>query len=169
MKGLGLVALLALVAVGQAVRADNLTTDPTHIPAGFQWGELNPTPVTFNLNGGSTASISNFELTASTNQPSIPLQTGMVSSFFDVFFELTIQPSGGSPSTTAESFFDIFADLNISPPSTNGSTTTYDTQMTQLDITLPGNMKLNELPSTGQTSVTNVGGSEFRINSFFDI
>jgi hypothetical protein len=49
---------------------------------------------------------------------------------------------------------------------------TFNTQMTQLDVDLGGGMKIRidpTTPSVGQTTISDAGGGQFRINSFFDI
>ena len=56
-----------------------------------------------------------------------------------------------------------------------GATRFFDTEMTQLDIsggTLPSGVLVRESPtlaSTGQTSIEDLGGGLFKIDSFFDI
>ena len=56
-----------------------------------------------------------------------------------------------------------------------GNTRFFDTEMLQLDIsggTLPFNVVIREsptLPSLGETTITDIGGGDFRIDSFFDV
>src|SRR4029077_4306857 len=88
---------------------------------------------------------------------------------------------------TATSFFDVFVDVDLNgtlynnlpavgtetintPHDNLTSSTTFNTEMTQLDITGPGFLLRESptLPSTGQTTITDTGG-QFHINSFFDI
>jgi hypothetical protein len=56
-----------------------------------------------------------------------------------------------------------------------GNTSFFDTEMLQLDLsggTLPAGVMIREsptLPSLGQTSITDLGGGQYRIDSFFDV
>ncbi len=56
---------------------------------------------------------------------------------------------------------------NETPP-----TGTFDTEMLQLDLTGPGGVMIRESPtkaSTGQTTITDIGGGMYHIDSFFDV
>jgi hypothetical protein len=49
---------------------------------------------------------------------------------------------------------------------------TFNTEMLQLDINAGGGIRIRESPtlaSTGQTTITDIGGGNFRIDSFFDV
>jgi PEP-CTERM motif len=97
---------------------------------------------------------------------------------------------GGGGSFSAMSFFDVFVDVTLDGNhySANGvghfsdngadnlpSTSTFNTEMLQLDISgggLPAGVEIRESPtlaSPGTTMVTDIGGGQFRIDSFFDI
>jgi hypothetical protein len=99
-------------------------------------------------------------------------------------------PPLGSPPATIDSFFDVFTEVSLDGGQTWMPETAtaiariresptlpslYDTEMLQLDIsggTLPAGAMIRESPtkaSLGQTSVTDIGGGQYRIGSFFDI
>lgn len=105
--------------------------------------------------------------------PGSPAQDFPAMSFFDVFAEISLD--GGVTFTPMTGTAEI--DEHITLPSSSTPGETFDTQITALDLdaTLPGHtvmMGLDpaNLPSdTGMTTVTNMGGGQFRIDSFFDI
>ena len=120
-----------------------------------------------------------------------------IDSFFDVFTELQRTPGPPlSQGQHADSFFDVFADFSLSgagiaavccresptkqtlrlnglPPGVPYEG--YDTEMLQLDIQggqLPPGVMIRESPtkqSLGQIHMTNAGGGQFHIDSFFDV
>jgi hypothetical protein len=117
-----------------------------------------------------------------------------IGSFFDVFTELSIQPPPAPGTSRTDSFFDVFTELALTPPvgppitATPGSAETihitahspgspqlYDTEMLQMDLSgggLPAGVMIRESPtlaSTGGSSITDLGGGQFHISSFFDI
>jgi hypothetical protein len=97
---------------------------------------------------------------------------------------------GGDAPFSGTSFFDVFVDLSLDGTAytANGvgqmsvttndnalpNTTVFQTEMLQLDIsggTLPAGVMIRESPtlqSTGQATVTNIGGL-YQIDSFFDV
>jgi hypothetical protein len=127
---------------------------------------------------------------------STPSGQFQINSFFDIFTELDRTPPPAPGTFRIDSFFDVFTELSIEPlanpglavvalPTSQikiettaggaGNPVTYQTEMLQMDLTgggLPGGILVREsptLPSTGQTSITNLGGGQFQISSFFDV
>ncbi|MBI1803007.1 MAG: T9SS type A sorting domain-containing protein [Ignavibacteriae bacterium] len=73
----------------------------------------------------------------------------------------TFQPANGSADVT----------VMVKHKSDNGGTQYFETEMLQLDLTGPGFM-VRESPtkqSLGKTSVRDIGGGQFKVNSFFDV
>lgn len=129
----------------------------------------------------------------------IPFPTDIQLKDLDLVAEspvVTLPPPGSGPqSFPATSFFDVFVDISLDGgatfhpltggtgqttetvdlPTSSSPTETFDTQMTALDINGSVNGHSLELmlnPSdtdTGQTTVTDMGGGHFQINSFFDV
>ena len=90
-----------------------------------------------------------------------------ISSFFDVFTDITLVSNGGAPT-------HFSSHMNGQMKITNAGGGAYQTEMLQMDITgglLPAGMMIRESPtlqSLGQTTIT-PQGSQFTINSFFDV
>jgi hypothetical protein len=85
-----------------------------------------------------------------------------------VSFDLSVNGGALQHITTS----GVPVSVNVTFAGTVASTTTYNTEMTQLDINLGGGVLVRESPtlaSTGQTTVTDNGGGHFHIDSFFDI
>jgi hypothetical protein len=99
-------------------------------------------------------------------------------------------PPPGSGSTTHSFGSFVFAQVSINggpltpfngPANTTvkvdfnhqaGATRYFDTEMLQLDLNGGGGVLVRESPtkqSTGKTAITDVGGGQFRIDSFFDV
>lgn len=98
--------------------------------------------------------------------------TYTIDSFFDVFYEITLDGGGTwtprySPGTGKSQ------QVPTSPPASNPRV--FDTEMLQLELqggTAPPGMRLREsptLPSPGHMTLEDVGGGSFRIDSFFDV
>lgn len=82
-----------------------------------------------------------------------------------------------------DSFFDVFFSVSLTGPTsvmvgggyTPGSTGTFPTEMLSLNLsgnTMFGPVMVRESPtqaSTGQTTVTDIGGGLYHIDSFFDV
>lgn len=121
-----------------------------------------------------------------------PGGTFHIDSFFDIFTELqrVPPPQLGVP-PQIDSFFDVFTELSMSvdqqPPSVfqlpmqcaistaclsdDGTTRFFDTEMLSLDLS-SGAFRIRESPtrpSRGQTTITDIGGGMFHIDSFFDV
>jgi len=127
-----------------------------------------------------------------------PAGTIQVDSFFDIFTDwdqIAPPPPGG---TQIDSFFDVFTEISLalpgapfhiresptrhshirttnSGPSPTGDGQVFDTEMLSLDLaggTLPPGVMIRESPtkaSLGKTTITDIGGGLYRINSFFDV
>ena len=118
-----------------------------------------------------------------------------ISSFFDVFTEISRVPPPAPGASSTLSFFDIFTELSLDnggPPTTfhpggpaemqlNGlppgdpGTRTFDTEMLSMNLSggnLPAGVMIRESPSRpslGQTRITDIGGGQYHVDSFFDI
>lgn len=99
------------------------------------------------------------------NGPSVDLVNsgGTFSSFFDVFFDVSID---GGPTTHLSGTVTVQTD-QTSPSSTG----TFQTEMLSMNLS-GGGILLRESPtlaSTGQSTVTSGSGGTYRIDSFFDV
>jgi hypothetical protein len=119
--------------------------------------------------------------------PGGPIEIEMVSMSLSGPGIQSPQPAGPPATWTVNSFFDAFVELDpITPPAPpqpgngtghvqgSGTGTTnriIDTEMISLDLSSPGIMirESPTLPSTGQTSITDLGGGLYHIDSFFDV
>lgn len=119
-----------------------------------------------------------------------------IGSFFDVFTELDrhAPPPEGPP--LLDSFFDVFTELSIEAPGLTqtgvlqangaisvarrpglppGEPVLFDTEMLAMNLAggpLPPGVMIRESPtrpSLGRTTITDVGGGLYRIDSFFDV
>ena len=100
-----------------------------------------------------------------------PLPGNQLHSFGStVFFDLSIN-NGPSSQFSAPAAVSVIVTFN----NASGLTRFFDTEMIQLDIsggTLPPGVMVRESPtlqSTGKTSIEDLGGGLFKIDSFFDI
>jgi hypothetical protein len=97
----------------------------------------------------------------------------MISSFFDVFVELSTDGGATWVPKAAPGAPGLTKMTPTTPPGANPQG--FDTEMLSLDIsggTLPAGMKVRESPtraSVGHTDDTSLGGGLFRIDSFFDV
>ena len=96
-----------------------------------------------------------------------------ISSFFDVFVEVSIDGGGTWSSKAAPGIPGL---MNLTPSTPPGSNPRgFDTEMLSLNLsggTLPAQMMVRESPtraSLGHTDDTSLGGGQFKIDSFFDI
>lgn len=124
--------------------------------------------------GGLTADLANPNLhsftTCTAVPPSVPAAT--TTHVFDAVMDCGLSLNGGpSLPTTAPAHVTIFDHFNH----LSGSTRYFDTEMVQLDLaggTLPPLVMIRESPtlaSLGQTTIQDLGGGSFRIDSFFDV
>jgi hypothetical protein len=97
-----------------------------------------------------------------------------INSFFDIFTEFDLTPPGGMP-TSRHGITQMTTSavrLNGLPP---GEPVLFNTEMLQLNIaggTMPPAVMIRESPtkaSLGKTSVADLGGGLYRIDSFFDV
>jgi hypothetical protein len=101
-----------------------------------------------------------------------PSGTFIVDSFFDVFFDLSLD-NGATFSPKHASGHGHVQLVPTTPPGANPAI--FNTEMLQLDISggnLPGGVMLRESPSrasTGQAQDQSLGGGQFHIDSFFDV
>jgi hypothetical protein len=96
-----------------------------------------------------------------------PGQTFQVDSFFDVFFEVSVDGN----SFQVDSFFDIT--YRVSPGNTTGS---WDTEMVSMSLSgqIPGGPLIDmraspSLPSPGEVVVSDLPDGTFQVDSFFDV
>jgi hypothetical protein len=98
--------------------------------------------------------------------------TQRIDSFFDIFTELSLDNGGGPQTYRADAQMAIRTSADATPPP---GTAAYDTEMLQLDLaggTLPPGMMIRESPtlaSMGRTTITDLGGGLYHIDSFFDV
>lgn len=118
-----------------------------------------------------------------------------IDSFFDVFTELSRAAPPGLGSARIDSFFDVFVgsdfgtasgpiqflssdvqcDIETQAVADDGVTQTFDTEMLSMSLSgggLPAGVRVRESPtlqSLGRTTMTDVGGGLYRIDSFFDV
>jgi hypothetical protein len=121
---------------------------------------------------GVTVDVGNPNLHSFTTCTSLPASVpgATATHAFDAVVDCTISVNGGaSVPATAPAHVTTLDRYNH----TSGPTRFFDTEMLQLDISgLPGGMLLRESPtiaSPGQTTVQDLGGGNFRIDSFFDV
>jgi hypothetical protein len=173
-KNLWLVAGGCLFAVGlmsNAARAQYTSSD-TRLPSPT-YRSANPTLVTYSTPSGQYRIDSFFDVFADFQRVPEPTQPNEIHSFFDVFTEIDLAPPGGAPVIRDAPSQQIMR-LNGLPPGTPYPHA-YQTEMLQLNLSgggLPAGVMIRESPtlaSTGQTTITNVGGGLFLIDSFFDV
>jgi len=149
----GVMALLSFVALSaQTVLGDVIvTSSTTPVPLGIYTSQ-NVAPITF---GGGSVPVSLVSLTI-TDPPA-----------FDVFFDIsldvdgTLQMSHSGPETATSSGGSVQT-IEIVPGTPMGSVPG--------TITVPGPLYLRAVSESGEdTTVTPLGGGEFRIHSFFDV
>ena len=96
-----------------------------------------------------------------------------VSSFFDVFVEVSLNGGATWSSKSAAGIPGLMALTPTTPPGSNPRG--FDTEMLSLNLsggTLPAGMMLRESPSrasVGHADDTSLGGGQFKIDSFFDV
>ena len=163
--------LFALLVITNAARADYISSD-----------SLLPSPsysstdqVAFQTPGGTYQIDSFFDIFTELDRVQPPPVGGaQVDSFFDIFTEISLEVPGSttaireSPTRQSIGFTDNSSSL---PPDQRA----IDTEMLQLDLsggTMPPGVMIRESPtkqSLGRTSITDIGGGQFQIHSFFDV
>ena len=128
----------------------------------------------FTYSAGFTADIGNPNLHSFTTCTGLPASSpgAFATHTFDAVMDFTLSMNGGPVvPTTAPAHVTSFDRFNH----VSGPTRFFDTEMIQLDISggsLPAGTRIRESPtlaSTGATSVQDLGGGSFRIDSFFDV
>ena len=101
----------------------------------------------------------------------LPPQGGSsVDSFFDIFVEIDLSPDGGA-TWVPRSLSPQPGAVRINPPVPQGPDLVFDTELVALDL-VGIDFKLREsptLPSPGRITRTDLGGGQYRIDSFFDV
>lgn len=94
-----------------------------------------------------------------------------IDSFFDVFTELSVD---GTP-FIIDSFFDVFTKLTVEGGGTDQTTGSWDAEIVSMSLSgdvggIPIIIRENPgIASTGQTTITDLGGGLYHIDSFFDV
>ena len=159
-----------LLALAQPVRAAVITNSDCLPPLGSHSKYLADFHLHFNF-FGIPVDLTNVVHSAFTDCMSPPLAGSQLESFGStVAFDASI--NGGPPNTfTAPAAVQVAVAFNHQ----TGNTRFFDTEMLQLDIsggTLPAGVLIRESPtlqSIGQTTIEDLGGGVFKIDSFFDV
>ncbi|MCB7130372.1 MAG: PEP-CTERM sorting domain-containing protein [Candidatus Brocadiales bacterium] len=95
----------------------------------------------------------------------------VVDSFFDVFFEISVDGGPFEPQTNLDTMI-----TRLTKTSNGAATGSWDTEMVSMSLTgdvggIPIEIRATPatLPSPGETKLTDLGGGEFQIDSFFDV
>ncbi len=161
--GLGLLGMVLSCRTARAdyIASDNLVPSPSYSSSDtIDYG-----------NGFRVSSFFDVFPEISRVQPPMP-GTFRIDSFFDVFTELSLTGPDGMPHMLPANAAVKISIVDTSPP---GATQAYDTEMLQLDISgggLPGGVMIRESPtkqSLGKTTITDLGGGQFHVDSFFDV
>jgi hypothetical protein len=161
-----LVTLGAREARAQACVPEDCLPSPSSAYAGA---------FTYHFSGvGFSADLSNPVLhnftSCASPPPSVP--SAFVVSSFNALMDFGLSVNGGS---TLPKGANAAATIRVAFNHQSGSTRFFDTEMLQLDLsggTLPAGMLIRESPtlaSTGQTTIQDPSGGNFRIDSFFDV
>jgi hypothetical protein len=150
-------ALLLLACITPAAADPCVGIGSTSAPAYCRYASAPGTTLTVS-GGGHTIILKDLFIELDPGPP------GPIGSFFDVFFEIDLQP------------FVLMHGLGVwftSPPPQDSipPMTSVQIELLQLDLAAPG-LRLRESPtraSTGQASSTDEGGGQIRIDSFFDV
>jgi hypothetical protein len=157
--------LFLLLVIPVAVWADGVPPCIVAPPA----PEVFPTPACSWQAEGPTAFLSGDTAQLGLLLPDLSTLTGAI-------------PLGSPPTGTFTSFFDVFTEVSIDGgpfvPGTGavtiqgaGAPDTYFTQMTELNLSVgTALIRVDPItPSTGTTTITNLGAGGFQISSFFDV
>jgi hypothetical protein len=161
--------LFAVGLIGSVGRADYISSD-NRLPSP-QYRSTNT--VLYNTPHGPFAIDSFFDVFVEIDRVPPPPPGGtFVDSFFDVFTELTLHPPSGPPTTVNPIPPNPQIRLSGGPP---GNPYIIDTEMLSMNLVggtmLPGIMirESPTLPSIGKTSIQDLGGGQYHIDSFFDV
>ena len=97
-----------------------------------------------------------------------PLGMTQIHSFQSAAGGTFVYPGGSMP----VSIFPAPVSVRVTCSSETPTTGTFQTEMLQLDLTAPCGVMIRESPtkpSTGQTTITDIGGGMYHIDSFFDV
>lgn len=164
-------ALLALGLTAHATRADYVSSD-TRLPSP---NYRSTNQVIYQTASGPYVVDSFFDVFADlVRVPMPPEGATEIHSFFDVFTEIDLRELGAAPGCCRESPTKqtlSFTRLNGLPP----GEPVIDLEMLQLDLSggeMPAGVMIRESPtlaSLGKTSLTDIGGGLYHIDSFFDV
>lgn len=168
---------LALFAMPAAVHAQGVdSTSPLLPPLGGEY--RSPANIHATYSGpGLDIVLSDIRHSAFANITMTPVLGGTQEDFD------SSATGNGAVDFGPDSFFDVFFSVSLTGPTavmvgggyTPGATGTFPTEMLQLNLsgnTIFGPVMIRESPtqaSTGQTSVTDIGGGLYHIDSFFDV
>ncbi len=165
--------ILATVFTITAANAQFMSNSTNYPPAGgtFQTPLGSDPVITF---GGTSNRLRNLRLTNPTGGVAPPPVGGgalFINSFFDIFTELS-ENGGASWNLSSHPTSSVLLSMTQTAPS--GNTLFFDTEMLSMilvNVGLNGFM-VRESPtraSTGRTRMTDVGGGQWAIDSFFDV
>jgi PEP-CTERM motif len=165
---------IVLSATGRDARADVITTSPSLPPNVGAYQSAPGALTTFNYGGNSiVVELISLQPNAATATQDFVSSPGNEIDTFASILSGAVSVNGSA-----------FSQFTLSDPSTRveefGRTSsnqlgTFNTQMLNLDLTATVGGTTVEArldptnPTTGQTTITNVGGGEFQIHSFFDV
>lgn len=156
------IVCILLTGIVQAVVVDSPVFPVRGIPYEMTNGPIFYPPIDIRIDSLSVVSFdpNNLSLPA-------PGEGWQVDSFFDVFAELSI---AGSP-FTIDSFFDVT--YSIEGGSSGQGTASWEIEILSMNLAVPGMPAIIResptLPSLGMHIVTDIGGGQFQIDSFFDV
>jgi len=168
---LGFCAVALVAFCAREARAQACVPEGCLPPPGSAYGG----PFTHHFNFlGTTVDLGNLSLHSFTScsapPPSVPNASTTIS--FNAIMDFVASVNGGPPSAgPANAQATILVRFNQQL----GPTRYFDTEMLQLDLSggaLPSGALVRESPtlaSYGQTSIEDLGGGKFRIDSFFDV
>lgn len=161
----------ALVVLPQLVSAAVVASSDCLPPLGQHFKYTNPGFHARFVGGGNVFDLTNPVHGGFTACVAPPLVGSQLHSFGStVFFDLSVN-AGPSTQFSAPAAVSVIVTFDQQL----GATRFFDTEMLQLDIfggTLPAGVMVRESPtlqSTGKTSIEDLGGGQYKIDSFFDI
>jgi len=167
MLGVGLMLLFAAPSVLAQCQTNQNCWPP---PGGCAYPA--PGPIFYPGSPGPTGIRNGFLHDPNTCAP-LPTQGGSaINSFFDVFVDIDLSTNGGS-SWTHYNLPLCPSGVHILPPVLAPPDVHFDTEMLQLDLSGGGlPVRIRESPtlqSLGGTNQRDLGGGQYRIDSFFDV
>ena len=164
-------AALALFALAQTQSAQAGTGGQGMClsPAGSNTAYVSPLDETYATSLG-IFDRTNVSVTAFSPCLALPSAGNTAIEPFDATVSFDLSINGGTASHVIVT--NVPVTVAVSNAGTAGNVTRYDTEVTQLDVVVPGGGLFRESPvlhSTGVTTVTDAGGGLFQISSFFNI